>query len=173
MSGSPIGFPGIVESEAEQERLQPQLGGLERDPRRVASTAQIADRLVVDGRHVHRSQVSRAQQTRELHGITPIGLDLVAGSFGNQRWSDHLTLESFSRQVTVQPVTAGSGLVGEHQARGLALKPLRQLHEIAFAGADGADEMRGLRAERQGVGYCDRILVHIETDEKRSRLLHG
>ena len=48
----PVGAPDVVQPEPQQERLQPELRVLQRDPRRIARATQIADRFVLDRRHV-------------------------------------------------------------------------------------------------------------------------
>jgi len=73
----------------------------------------------------------------------------------------------------MQHVAAGTGFVDEHEPGGLAVQPADQFVDVAVARADRADEVRRVGALSLGVGHRDGILVHVQTDEKRSRLSHG
>jgi hypothetical protein len=44
----------------------------------------------------------------------------------------------------MQHVPARAGLVGEHQSRGFGVEPADPLVDVRLAGADGADEVRGI-----------------------------
>ena len=87
----PVGPPDIVPTEPEQEGLQPELRVLEREARGVAGPTEIADRFILDRRHVDARQIAGPEQPREVDGVASIGLDLVAGLLGNQRRRDDLT----------------------------------------------------------------------------------
>jgi len=69
--GIPAGPSDVVEPEAQEERLQPELRILQRDPRGVAGAAQIADRFILHGGHVHGGEVAGAQEPRELDSVPP------------------------------------------------------------------------------------------------------
>jgi hypothetical protein len=87
-----------MQPESQQERLQPELRDLERDPRGIASATQIADRLVLDGWHGDTRQIARAEQAREGHSVASIGFDLVTRLLGNERRRNDLTVEPLARQ---------------------------------------------------------------------------
>ena len=59
--GVPVRAPDVVQAESQQERLQPELGILERDPRGVAGPTEIANRFILDRRHVHGGQIPGPQ----------------------------------------------------------------------------------------------------------------
>jgi len=69
----------------------------------------------------------------------------------------------------MEDVPARAGLVREDQIRGLRLEPPDQFVEIRLARANRADEHGRHRRVPLGVGDGDRILVDVETNEKRYR----
>ena len=101
-----------MEAEAQEERLQAELGGLE---------------------------VGHRVLARQLHAVAAVGLDLVAGLLRDQRGGDDKTLEPLPGQVAVQDVAAGAGFIGEDEAGSLALKPADELVDVSLAGADLSD----------------------------------
>jgi len=94
-------------------------------------------------------------------------------ALGDQGRSDDEAVEPLAVEVSVEHVAAGSGFVGEHQARGLGLEPTDQLVDVALTGPDRSDEHRWLGALGLGVGHGNGLLVDIQADEKGSRLVHG
>jgi len=73
----------------------------------------------------------------------------------------------------MQDISAWAGLIGEHEALSLALKSADELVDVAVEGADRSDEVRRIGPVGHGVGDADGVLVDVQTDEKRSRLLRG
>jgi len=53
------------------------------------------------------------------------------------------------------------------------VKPAQQLVDVRLAGADGADEGDIGGSLLRGVGNGDGVLVDVETDVQRGRMLHG
>jgi hypothetical protein len=161
------------QTHAEQERLQAELGGFEGDERRVAGAAQIADRFIFDGGDVDRREITGAQQARELDGVAAIVLDLVSRALGDQERRDDLAVEPLAGQVAMEPVATGAGLVHEHELGRLAAESADQFVDVGLPRPDGADELGRVGAVGFGVGDGDGILVDVQTDERRSRLVHG
>ena len=133
MRVGPVGPADVVQPEAEQERFQPQLRVLEREARGIAGPTEIAERFVVDRRHVDARQIARAEQPREFDRIASVGLHLVAGLLRNQRRRDDLTGEPLAGQVAIEGVAARAGLVGKHQRGRLRLQPPDQFVEVPAA----------------------------------------
>jgi len=169
----PVGPADIVPPESQQEGLQAELRILEGEPRGVARPTEVADRFVVDGRHVDGREIPIAEQPRELDRVTPVGLDLVARFLRNQRRGDDLTREALAGQIPLQDVPARTRFVREHQVGCLGLQAPDQLVEVRLARPGRPDEHR--RGRVPAVRVCDRdgILVNVETDEKRCRLCHS
>ena len=89
--------PDVVPAQAQQERFQPQLRVLARHPRGIARATQIAEGFILDRRHVDGGEIARAQEPRELDGVTPIRLHAVARLLRDQRRRDHLTRQALRR----------------------------------------------------------------------------
>src|SRR5712691_808318 len=169
----PVGAAGVVEAETEEEGLQPELGGLEGDDGGLAGATEIAQRFVLDGGDVDGVEVTGAQQAGELDGIAAVGLDAVAGLFRDERRGDDQAGDAAAREVAIQNVAAGAGLIGDHEAVGLLLEPANEPVDVGRARADAADVGDVGAAVVRDVGHRDGLLVHIETDKQRGGLLHG
>ena len=173
MSGSPVGAPGVADILAQQEGLQPALGGLQILEGILPGAGQIADRLVLDLGDVDRGQITRAHQAREGDRIAPVGLDPVTGPLGNQRRSHHEARDLLAPQVAIQPVPARSRLVNEHEVFALRLQLPDELVEIAVPRTDGSVR-HSLRSRLAvDIGNRDRILVNIETHKPCASVIHG
>jgi len=116
---------------------------------------------------------ARAQQPRDLHRVAPVGLDPVAGAFGDQRRGDDQTVETLRPQVPMEHIGAGTGFVGEHELRGRGVKPANQLVDVRLSTPDRSHEHGRIGAVRLGVRDADEVLVDVQTDEKSSSLAHG
>ena len=173
MGRVPVGTPDIVQPEAEQERFQSQLRVLERQARGIAGPTEIAERFVVDRRHVHAREIARAEQPREFDRIASVRFHFVAGLLRDQRGRHDLTGEPLGDQVAIEGVAARAGLVRKHQRGRLRLQPPDQFVEVRLARADRAEKHRRVGALPLRMGDGDRIFMDVETDEKRSRLCHG
>ena len=98
MRGVPIGPADVVPAEAEQEGFQAELRVREREAGGIAGATEIADCFVVDRRHVDARQITGAEQARQLDGVAPVGLDLVARLLGDQRGGHHLAGQPLAGQ---------------------------------------------------------------------------
>jgi hypothetical protein len=170
---SPVGPAGVADVLAQEEGLEPALGGLQVLERILPGAGQITDRFVLDLGHVHRGQIARAHQAREGDRIAPVGLDAIAGPLGNQRRGHHEAPELLAPQVAVQPVPAGPRLVDENEAFALRLQLWDQLVEVAVSGSDGAEDHRfGIRLSAD-IRNRDGLLVNIETHKQCASVTHG
>ena len=169
----PVGAAGVMDIQTEEEGLQPELGGLQGDEGGLAGAAQVAQGLVLDRGDVNGLQVAGAQQACELHGVAPVGLDVVTGFLGDERWRDHKTHDAAAGEVAVQDVAARSGLVGDHETVGLLLEPSDEAVDVGRASADAADVGHLGAAVVGNMSNRDGILVHVESDEQRRDLSHG
>ena len=165
--------PDIVPAQSEEERFQPQLRVLARHARGIARATQIAEGFVLDRRHVDGGEIARAQEPRELDGVTPIRLHAVAWLLRDQRRRDHLTRQALRGEIPVEAVATRSRFIGERERACLALQASQQLIEVRLARANGADEHGRLGAPAGGVRDGDGIFVDVETDKQWSRLRHG
>jgi hypothetical protein len=81
----PGALAGIPNAVAQQQRLELVTRRTLRTDRILTGTRQISDRLVGLVGHVHRRELARARQPRQLQAVTPIGLDALARSARNHR----------------------------------------------------------------------------------------
>ena len=78
MGRPPRGAALIPDILAQEEGLQPVLGGLAIPDRILTRAGEVADRLVLDRWDIDRGQITGTHQPGELGGVTAIGLDAVA-----------------------------------------------------------------------------------------------
>ncbi len=76
-------------------------------------------------------------------------------------------------EVALELVPTGPSLVREDELGRLALELADQLVQIALARTDGTDEVGRVATAGMGVSDGNGLLVNIQPDQKRSRLLHG
>ena len=146
---------------------------LARHARRIARATQIAEGFILDRRHVDGGEIARAQEPRELDGITPIRLDAVAGLLGDQRRRDDLTRQTLRGQIAVEAVPARARFIDERERPRLTLQASQQLIDVCLPCANGADKHGRLSAPAGGMRDRDGIFVDVKTDEQWSRLRHG
>jgi len=169
----PIGAPGVVEAESEQEGLETMLGGLQIDERILAGAGEIADGLVVDLGDVDGSEVPGTEEPGELESVAAVGLDVVAGLARDERGSDDEAIDLLRGEVAVEHVAAGTGFVDDEESGRLAREVTQELVDVGLTGADGTHEDGFFRARLGGVGDRDGILVDVESDEEGGILGHG
>ena len=80
----PVGFTVVVEAQTTKQCEQPGFGSAEIIDCVSASTAQVADGLVRCIGDIDRDKVVGAEVFSELHGITLVGLDTVAGFYWDE-----------------------------------------------------------------------------------------
>jgi len=94
-----------------------------------------------------------------LHGIAPVGLDLVAGLLRDQRGGHHPAEEALLGEVAIEPIAAGAGLVHKDQLSAFGVEPADELINVALAGPDGT-EVQHLGVFRIGdIGNRDGFLM--------------
>ena len=170
----PVGASDVVQPEPEQERLQPQLGGLERDRGGIAGAAQIADGFVLDAwgrRRASDPRSAAAARARRRRGGRSSPCRRASSESATGR-----------RPGSRGPCRSGSGAgrsrTGRPRRRTPASDALRRsrrtsLSMSAWRVPIGPTKSGGSARCPCGVGDRDRVLVDVQTDEKRSRLCHG
>lgn len=84
---------------AQQQGLEPVARVALLAHRVITSTHQIAHGLVGGAGHAHDGKIIGACQSRQLHRVTPVGLDALARGAGNRRRGDHVAAPAESREV--------------------------------------------------------------------------
>src|SRR5919108_4477832 len=85
MGWAPRGPAGIADIVLKQEGVQAECCRFEVIDGLVTGSGEVSYGFLCHGRNINRGEVTRAPQARELHGITTVGFDPVAGLFGDQR----------------------------------------------------------------------------------------
>lgn len=155
----PVGAAGVAHAVNQQKGFQALLDAAQIFLGRAPSAHQIAERFVARVRDVHRGQIVHAQQPNQLLGIAPVGLDPIPRFLRDQRGRAHHVRESLRREVPMQPVPTGPGVVHESNLRRLRLHAGTQPVDVAVANPDLAQTLD--LAQPDGVGRNDRILMHI------------
>jgi hypothetical protein len=78
--GGPACIPDIL---PQQEGVEPKLGRREVPKSLFAGAGKLANRFVLDRGDIHRGEIPRAHQPRQLHGVPTVGFDPVARVLGN------------------------------------------------------------------------------------------
>jgi hypothetical protein len=133
-----------------------------------AQTEQLSQLHLFRRWHVNRCEVTTAIKQSQVHCIDAIRLAAVSRLLRNQRWRNHLAVESIFTKHTVQHKAGARCLItGSHRSFGReSAEQLAYLHQIA-----GKPDNLGLHGAATQNGCGDRILVNIEADP--DRLGHG
>ena len=84
MRRPPVGLANIANTRTQQEGLELLTGDALGAHGIVAGAHQIADGLIGLIRNDDRREISRPRQTGQHHGVAPVGLDAITGTFWNQ-----------------------------------------------------------------------------------------
>jgi len=117
----PVGPSPVVESQAKDEGLQTELGGLEDGSRRIARTGQIPHGFVLQARNVERREVSRGEEACDLDGVCPVVLHVVAGFFRDLGQRDDPVVAPLAGEAPEKDVSVRGGFVGEDEIEGLGV----------------------------------------------------
>jgi len=158
---------------AEQKRGQLLALHSQVEHRPLAGSDQVTHGLVRLVGNPDRGQFAGAVQARQRDGVAPVGLDPVTGADGDHRGCDHITLVSQGRQLTVQTVATGPGLIAEVQA----LVPGRQFLDQTVHGigrtVDIAVETNFTAPASIGDRNRNLGLGCVQPDERFRFLAHG
>ena len=114
-----MGSPGIADIVPQPEGFEPQRGRLQIPEGLFTRPAQVADGFIVDGGHIHGSEVPGAHQPGQWPGVTTVGFDPVAGCLGNHGRSDDSADMACLRQIARQPVPTRSRFIDKDQGLGV------------------------------------------------------
>jgi hypothetical protein len=95
----------------QQELAQVVLGAQPISARVVTGSHQVAQCLMRLVRHPDARQVTTAQQPRQLDRVALIGLDAISWPAWDQRGRHHEVLHAESRELAMERVSGGPGLV--------------------------------------------------------------
>ena len=115
-------------------------------------------------------EITAAEQSGELQCITPIRLDLVACSFGDQRGRHDDAVDAHRRQLAVQRVAGWAGLIGHVQLDVRAAEPRHQCANRRRLIGDAA--VTGWRTALVGDRHGNRGLMDIQTEVPNLAMVH-
>jgi hypothetical protein len=136
-----------------------------------AGADKISHRFILLVRHVDAGQFTRAKETGQLFGITPIGLDPGGSLFGHKRWGYNDAVKSFLLEITMNDVAAGTRFVDEAQLHVLLGQFLDQFFEGIQRAADDA-VVTHFTAPFRGDDNSNGFLMDVQTDVMHG-FLHG
>ena len=173
MGRTPIGPASVPDIVSQQEGFEPEFGGLEIAEGIFARPREVPNGFIFDLGHIDRSEVPRAGQAGQLHGVAAVGFDPITGLFWNQRRCHHPAVGAFFPQIPVEPVTTRAGFIDKDEMFGLGLHFADKLINVTLAGANGAEEGDLGAVVLHHIRYGNRLFVDIHTDEECARLGHG
>jgi hypothetical protein len=138
-----------------------------------AGPAQVPDRFLTRGGDADGDQLAGAVQARQAAAVAPVGLDLVPGRSGDERWRDHLAGDPLAVQQPGQLIAGRAGLIADPQAAGFGEAAEERQHGRLVAG-DLLHRRRG--SIRWQGGDRDGVAVHVQPEVDRSGvrdLCHG
>jgi len=158
---------------AQQQRLQPEAASVEIAERVLARAGEIADGFVRNVGHVDGREIAGARQAGQGHGVALVRLHAIARFPRDQGGGDDDARQGLSREIAVEPVAAGPGLVDEHERRALALHLADEGVDVALPRADRA-HVHGIGGAIGGrVGNGNGVLGNVETDIQCATVSHG
>jgi hypothetical protein len=132
----------------------------------------VAERFLLGRRDVHGGERAGAKRESEITGIAAVGLDPVAGAFGDQRGRRHDAVLGLTAQVALEPEPARARLVDELQASAPG-EFLDQAINRILLGADGPDIDGWVHRDATHTGDGDGVFVNVETDEDSGIVSHA
>jgi hypothetical protein len=169
----PGALAGVGDAVAQQQRLEPVAPVAALAYRVIATTDQVAHRLIGPTRHTHRLEISRSPRSSQHHRVAPVGLDTIARASGNRRRRHHLAVNAVCAQVAPDHEPAGPGFVDQVQPVASADQLAQRLVERRQIAADAAHVAHLAVAPGIGGGDVDAVLVHVQTDVQSDRFIHG
>lgn len=114
--------------------------------------------------HPDRIKLSSTQQAGQRHGITPIGLHLIARPSGHHRRRNNDTGLSELGQETLKPVAARPRLITPAERGAGTAKPLDQTAHSIILIRDRTVEANLTATLTFGDRHRDSFLMHVQPD---------
>jgi hypothetical protein len=119
-------------------------------------------------RHPDRRQLAGPVQPGQRRRVPPVDLDPLARPARNETWGNHHTVVATVPELPVDPVAAGSGLVGKAQRPTATDEPEHQLVERCRIVRELPHEPHLAIAASLRHTNGDRRLVHVQPDKSDS-----
>jgi hypothetical protein len=170
---APSGPARIPDILPKQKGFETEFGSLEIAEGILAGTTEVTDRFILNRRDIDGGEITRAHQACQLDRVTPVGLDAIAGFLGDQgRRNDPADVPP-GGEITIEPITARTRLVYEDQMRAFRLQLTNERVDVTLSGTDRAHIDDFGMVFLGHVSDCDGLLMDIQTDIERARLVHG
>jgi hypothetical protein len=140
MGWPPGGAARIADIVAQGKGFEAMLCCLEVTKGLLAGAAQIPKGLVCHREYVDWRELAGTHQPCEWDGITPVGFHAIARLLGNQGGCDDPIAVTLFRQIAIEPIAAGAGLVDKHQELAFREEPSDQFVELVLSGSNGVTE---------------------------------
>ena len=113
MGRAPIGPARVADIVSEQEGFETELGVFEIADGIFTRPGEITHGFIFHLGDIDRSEITRAGQAGQLHGVSAVGFDPITRFFGNQRGGHHPAVVAFFGQIPVEPVATRAGFIDE------------------------------------------------------------
>jgi hypothetical protein len=173
MGRPPRGPARIPENLAQEDGLQPMLGGLATPDRLLTRAGAVTHGLVLDRRDIDRGQSAAAHQPRPLGRGTSIGCDAIAGVLRDQGGGHDPAAQVLLRQIPREPGPPGARVVDADEWCSVCAERSDKRVDVALAGADGAQEDPLSTPFCRGIGHGDGRFVDLQTTVKGAGVTPG
>jgi hypothetical protein len=136
-------------------------------------SAQVPHRCILHLGHVDRGAVPRAQQAGQCEGIPTVGVAPIPGLFGAQGGRHDPADMAFCGQRAGEPVPAGARLIDKEEMCACGLHLTDAWIDVTLSCPDVAEEDDGGVVCLGDVRHGNRLVMDIQADGKRARLVHG
>jgi hypothetical protein len=128
--------------------------------------------LQVKGGH-SPGEVPRAHQAGQFERIAAVGVDPIAGRFGDERGRDNPADRTFLGQRAIEPIPARASCRDKDELLTLGLQLTDECITVPWAGPNVAagDDLSGVFFG--ALGDRKRVFMDLQTDGEWARLLHG
>jgi hypothetical protein len=123
---------------SEQKGFETACGGLEIAEGILPGTTEVTHRFILDRGARDRGEIARAQQAGPWPGVTPVGLDEIAGFLGDQGRGDDPADVSSGGEIPREPIAAGASLVDADKMLAFRRQLTNERVDVTRSGTDGA-----------------------------------
>jgi hypothetical protein len=157
----------------EPTSFETELGRLEVPPGIFTGAAEIANGVIFNRGHIHRGEIPRAHQARELDCIPTLRCHPVARLVGHEGGRDDIAEMVLLRQLAIEPIPTGPSFIDQEQMRGLGLHLADEVVNVTLACADGPEVGALSAVLLRDVCDGNRVFVDIHSEIQCARLAHG
>ena len=136
MSWAPGGVVRMADVVAQENGFGAMLGWLEIVQDICTGPTQVAEGFVPDLGHIDWGEVARAPQAGQLHSVTTVSFDPIAGLFGDQRWGNDPADMTFFREIALEPISTRASFIDEDKLLTFGLQLPDELVDVVLARAD-------------------------------------